>query len=310
VTVLLLDPTGRMAVAGAVHEIIPLNDGSLVVWKPAMPLALGFYRLTITDEWTSPEPIDLQVVEPFSDEPPQIMLEPSTSMIVSASDTACCSLPDAMSTGGTPPDQCFVTRQDVVASVDPGMWSTEPATRLNQYLFRLRPVHLQESDVVDSWLPFELVDALTYYDEKDEYCFELEAWRLSTGDKTTYDGPACAGGVERTLGNFEVEVEDSALERDVCFSPPDAQKDRWCAINERACDDTSADDCAQFRYVCEGGPLPRGWNGVAIGDRDRSSSEGCATVPGARSGSTSAALLLLLALAPRTAHRRNRRRAQ
>ena len=296
VTVSMTDSEG-MVIDGSTRAVTTLSTASLlIVWKPELELVPGSYAVTLSALYSGATPsMQVEVVPAIPDELPPIAGSPSTSVITGNSTSECCGSPFENQSF----EKCFPTMQMIVASVQAGVSSSAAVSRTAQYLFRLKDDELDSSGLLETglWTPLELLEGVVFRERRDEYCVVLEAQNLATEEVESYEDPLCAPGVDRELGSFDVEVENSTLVQSSCWLPPPQYQGRWCKINEHACDTRPSADCEHYDHVCNDGPVPVAWQGLGGPIFSANpSSDGCSTNPRARSHSMLAALLPVVAM--------------
>jgi len=255
-SVTVVDAAGT-AVPGAVHEAATslMSGGCIYAWVPSMPLALGFYEVTIVHPWseglTARE--RFEVVAPFVGLPP-ITTEPSANLLTRPLSVACCA------TRMRTPGACFTEQVENIVHLEPGLSSSAGSAQLNQFLFRIRPAEESGSSATDvPWVPLEQVTRAIFFDQQDEYCVRIGALSIATMTEQDYEAPACAPAVAQPIGAVRVLPEPGVLAMDGCAVPPSGFEEAWCEAN-RSARDGSEDEREHYAFVCTGGRRPASWD--------------------------------------------------
>jgi len=307
----VVDENGT-GVPGMLHRAGVSEHGEILAWVPNAPLAIGTITVTLRSlyETVPPRVHRVRVTAPFPNALPPIDMDVSASLIVRPEIRECC-----LGVPGGPPNGCFATRRESYVTVSPGFTSPVPSPFLDQYLFRIQPAPGSvDGEGTELFMPFEQVDAASFFQTADEYCLQVDALNIATQAISTYAFTACTEGVHGLVASLELNVALDNLEYDACPLPPDSQADVWCGVNADLCSGEDSTACAIRSHVCEGAPQPAivtaflSGQSLPAGDTQGGSSGGdpqaCSAAPWSRSrGSLSAALWLLTLVALRLRRR-------
>jgi len=211
----------------------------------------------------------VRFVEPLQDGWPELTSMASLSLRTGETQT-CCLLSDGAQESFF---GCTIVARAVSVAVEPGLSSSSPAVLLHQFLFRYTA---PDGDVIVApWnKPVELASSET----AEEYCYEIEAIDVVTGETHAYEeleGRCAAHGDLEPLGHQRFSIPDSALESGVCPLPPPGFGPRWCDVNNRRCDfDGAPPDCHFYDYTCSDGDHPGGgWEPAAVSEESDAGSD-------------------------------------
>jgi hypothetical protein len=246
-------------VPGAAHEVGALRFGGLIfAWVPDEPFQPGTYTVTKRHPYDSSlfAPEDIEVIEPASAEPPLMNSVPSASEVSTRSESYCCM--DPISEDRRP---CTVVEQSSVIHVEGGLSSAEPASKLNQYLFRYEAAHGSGLfTVTKRFMPIDQLPPVIFESEADQYCFVLKVLNVATLEEHEYpELPSCAERGTLHVGPTRFAPDPQVLDPGLCPFPPRELRSAWCISNERACEAEPGERCAQYEHVCRNGPLPQRW---------------------------------------------------
>lgn len=253
----VLDRDGS-PIPGTHRSVGEVVDGrTLYAWLPEHPLQPGPVSVTLFDPFDSSlaQLEELQVIEAIDDALPEIMSAPSASELTGNYERVCCQVPVANLAR-----ECAIIRQTTVIQVDGGLWSSDPATKLNQYLFRYSP-HTGIGTASIRPRPLETLAPIRFVNAADEYCFELTALNVATLEERVYrDLPSCAARGELSLGTVDVEPQAAFFSPQSCPFPLPEFEAQWCEINQDVCEAGMTDHCEQYAYICDDGPRPERWS--------------------------------------------------
>jgi hypothetical protein len=205
---------------------------------------------------------------------------------------------------------CTVVEQNSVIHVEGGLSSTEPASKLNQYLFRYEAaIGSGLVTVTNRFMPIDQLPPVIFESEADQYCFVLKVLNVATLEEHAYgELPSCAERGTLHVGPTRFAPDPQVLDPGLCPFPPRELRSAWCISNELACEAEPGERCAQYRHVCHDGPLPQRWVDMGLPGRivfsdstptDQSESDALCSVrpPGrAKLRSTTGALALIALL--------------
>lgn len=254
-------------VPGTAREVGALRFGGLIfAWVPDAPFQPGKYSVNKLHPYDSSLAAleEIEVIEPISPEPLALISVPSASEVSTRSESYCCM--DPISEDLNP---CTVVEQNSVIHVEGGLSSAEPASKLNQYLFRYEAARGSGlHTVTDRFMPIDQLPPVIFESEADEYCFVLKALNVATLEEHAYgDLPGCAERGRLHVGPTRFEPDPLVLDPGLCPFPPRELRSAWCVSNERACEGASGESCAQYRHVCHDGPLPQRWVDMGLPGR-------------------------------------------
>lgn len=254
-------------VLGTAHEVGALRFGGLIfAWAPVEPFEPGTYSVKIVHPYDSSlfAHHDIEVIEPIGAEPPALISVPSASEVSTRSESYCCNDPIS---GDRHP--CTVVEQSSVIHVEGGLSSTEPASKLNQYLFRyLAAPGSGLYTVTDRFMPIDQLPPVIFESEADQYCFVLKVLNVATLEEHAYgELPSCAERGKLHVGPTRFEPDPQVLDPGLCPFPPRELRSEWCISNERVCEAEPGESCAQYRHVCHDGPLPQRWVDMGLPGR-------------------------------------------
>ena len=291
--VLLVRAPGRAIVEGKQYRIGALpNLGGIYVWLPNEPFQLGEYTVQQShiEETGEPRTDTITVIEPHDGNPPNVMIEPSVSMVVVPGERACCMTPSQERI-----ERCAIISSIASAQVSAGLSSIEPASKLNQFLFRFEPAAKADSNPTQKVFgTFENAGPLTFAEEAEEYCFSLSALDVVTLEQHVYsDLTSCVPRGDVVIGVIASDPPPAFFDLRRCPVPPAGFEQPWCRTNDWACTMGSMVECELHQHVCADGPLPSLWRAIPSGLAAPKRSSGCAV---ARSQSTGRAWVAWLAL--------------
>jgi hypothetical protein len=252
VTVTSSDDPEALPIAGSLHSLFHYQ-----VWVGEAPLPEGAYSVAIDRNFAGGEtPAAALFVEPRT--PARPALE-SSALLNIARDVSifdCCwSLTDRI----PPLLSCFPIQTIDQATLAVTLTTTEPLSALTQLLFRVSAVGGERGNPA----PFgEHPESLIFPAQADSYCYEVEAFEITTGASYLFDGPArcIPHGSEAALEVHELAVDSARLDRAVCPAPPANLNDAWCERNLAACEAEAeaSTACSLAGHVCRGEPRPAG----------------------------------------------------
>lgn len=312
-------PPGPL-IAGSLRAI----DETRWVWMADATLPEGLYSVIVHNGTYEP-PLEERfgvtgVREPHK---PALTSAPEIA-ITQTSENACCW---TLANNVRMDTACFpIARHDQI-ELRAHIATTEPSSALTQLLFAIEPSIAEPELLADD------VPPAVFAMQADEYCFDLTAIEITTGERYTFDElTRCVPhGELPPLQTGPVEEPTFALQAEQCAAPPVGYEARWCELNKGDCTEHGDQPrCALFSSVCGDGGPPGMTTGGAAGnadpppnagtgesmadaaasDREASPADGCSVKP-TRANQTSRALALLCAgLALARAGARARRRRQ
>jgi hypothetical protein len=237
------------------------NVAGYWAWVPSEPLEQGTLQVSLTlfgfnGAVSTEVGYPIEVVRPYVRKAPGLVSEPSASLHSTPLESVCCVTWD----GTQPvPTVCnAISYQDRVL-LGPGLISADPDIALRQHAFAVYRALPEERQLVGVGLWQEWPEII-FEDQADEYCFEIEATDFSTGRTYQYRNltPRCAEhGTLPDLERHDTDLTDDALDRFQCEIPPRGYEERWCALNDDACQKSpEAAGCRFDDFVCHGGQLP------------------------------------------------------
>jgi hypothetical protein len=276
--VLLVRASGGAIVEGAHHRIGVLpNLGAIYVWLPKEPFQLGTYSVQQNHQQSGEQRDDtITVIEPHDGTPPSVMIEPSVSMVVVPGERACCKTPNHEDI-----DRCTIISSITSAQVSAGLSSVEPASKINQFLFRFESAASADSNPEKKVFgTFENAGPIAFDEPSELFCFSLRALDVVTLEQHVYsDLAGCVPRGDVTIGVIASDPPPAFFDMRRCPVPPPRFERPWCSTNDWACTMGSMVECELHQHVCDDGPLPSLWRAVPEGfaapERDR----GCAVAP-------------------------------
>lgn len=262
-----VEVTGASSAVSVPGQLVQLSD-QFWAWHANSPPEPGKYVVGVTDSAMTWDGVHIDFEEPTERVWPELMGAASVSHVLGTTEKSCCRI-------GSGEDfvdyACFTLVETRSAALHPGLSSPSSVAQLNQYLFRYRKVGESSDPLV---VPWSSDVSLDFYVDSDEYCYEVEAIDLVTGEGHAYDTvQRCAShGDFEALGVTRYAIADAGLSSTVCPMPPERFTDHWCEVNEAPCDVAQAPPhCFYYRYACEGGPYPTegGWLSPEAIPRDR-----------------------------------------
>lgn len=282
--VLLVRAPGGAIVEGKQHRIGALpNLGGIYVWIPNEPFQLGEYSVQqshIKD--TGEQRTDtITVIEPHDGSRPNVMIEPSVSMVVVPGDRACCMTPSHEEI-----ERCAIVSSITSAQVSAGLSSSEPASKLNQFLFRFESAANAGSNPDQKVFgTFENAGPLTFEEAAEEFCFSLRALDVVTLEQHVYsDLAGCVPRGDVVIGVIASNPPPAFFDLRRCPVPPFGFEQPWCGTNDWACTMGSTVECELHQHVCADGPLPSLWRSVPEGFAPPDHGGGCAVARAQRDG--------------------------
>jgi hypothetical protein len=251
VSVTRSDDPGAGPFAGSVHSLFHYR-----VWVGEAPLPLGAYSVTIDGTPFGSGSAAIQIAAPRTLARPAIESEAALVVTREVPIIDCCwTLTDRV----PPLLSCFTVQREDQASLSVTLSSGEPASVLSQLLFRVTAVGAEAANPLRL---AELYSLLVFPAQADEYCYQVEAFEITTGESYLFDGrELCVPhGNEAALETRSVPVGESQLHRAICPAPPAEQRVAWCSFNLAACEgeEEGTAACSLAGHVCRGEPRPAG----------------------------------------------------
>jgi hypothetical protein len=247
VTVIVRDGDEKL-VGGDVLESQFGETEGWATWVPTERLASGRkYEITVdSDDFTEPYEWQFQSTEATSDVPRRDELAFTAEAMVQTQGERVCCEESALDSCGQ--KACFTWSEadDVVVRL-----SLEIAQSSSQFVvsgeFRTR----QETVPLDARVFYGMTGVLMPADMDDEYCYEITARHLVTGQETTFSD--CIPASDVPLPHVSAELAQRR-EDDLrsCIVPPQEHEDAWCdafadRIGTARC---SSDECQNATAVC------------------------------------------------------------
>jgi hypothetical protein len=233
---------------GSLHERLGYR-----VWIPDAPMPEGSYEVLIAAPSYKNQPTAfIEITSARSPRKPELTSNPSASSEVGGDSYACCSPPVVL---GEIPQSCFLAESQRYVTVLPDLVVNDSLPAMTQLLFRIGP---SDAAVAEPGL-FAGPYTLFFTELADEYCFDVEAFEITTGERYTFEElDRCAPhGDLPAPAVIRHEVPDYVLYRGACSPPPAGFEERWCALNEAACLANPAEaGCTIAGQVCRGEPAP------------------------------------------------------
>jgi hypothetical protein len=291
--VLLVRAAGGAIVEGKHRRIGALpNLGAIYVWIPKEPFQPGTYSVQQDHIHAANErrTDTITVTEPHDGSAPNVMIEPSVSMVVVPGERACCMTPTHEGI-----DRCAIVSSITSAQVTPGLSSVEPASKVNQFLFRFESAANAESDPAHKIFgTFENAGAIAFDEDAEVFCFSLRALDVVTLEQHVYsDLASCVPRGDIVIGVVASDPPPAFFDLRRCPVPPLGFERPWCDTNDWACTMGSMAECELHQHVCDDGPLPSLWRSVPEGFASPDRDGGCTAV---RSRSDGRASIVWLAL--------------
>jgi len=267
-------------VEGSQRRVGALSDlGGVYAWVPHEPFLPGAHLVYQTHrQHAQLQRTDmLTVIEPHDGTPPRVTSEPSASTMLVPGAQACCMTPAAERI-----ERCVFVSSLASVQVTAGLSSMDPASKLNQFLFRFEPASSSASSTASSFgpsdfEPFENAGPLTFDQEVDEFCFVLRALNVVTLEEHVYsDVPSCVARGDLPVGEVPAEPPTTFYDLRRCLVPPEGFEPQWCTANAWACEMGMKEDCELHQHVCDNGPLPGRWKLQSLGLAPQEREESCA----------------------------------
>jgi hypothetical protein len=262
-------------IAGTLHERL-----GHWVWMADTPMPEGSYAVLIATQTFSNQPSQLiEVTSARNPAKPALTSDPIAGSEVAGEVEACCSAPTPL---GETLQSCFLVASQRYVTLSPGLLSADSPSAMTQLLFRVTP---SSADSVADPSLFWDAYSLHFTEQADEYCFDLEAFEITTGERYTFEElDRCAPHGELPApARMSHDVPDSALDRTVCTVPPGGYEERWCELNEAECvPGQILAGCGYVGELCRGEPAPAGGSsGAGAGGAASTAGEaGAAGSPG------------------------------
>jgi hypothetical protein len=297
---------GGLQIAGS----IAVTDATVRVLTPdGQPVTGKLTTYQATTVWTPDRPLSPGVTYdvmllPMSSSGPsnsyKILVTPArvparpavTSMLtVSRFDEKaglqCCSSPSGVTTDAD--RMCFASQTASYVAMKIELATTAATPELAQYLFKVGIPVLNQDGAYGPFGSLPLTYNLQF--AANEYCFNLEAMDIASGQRFAYADlmPLCQPhGNLGTIGTQPIAIDFAAvLAHAVCPNPPASYVTQWCAINAACSGTPSQAGCEQFGQLCRGEPPPSA--GTAAGRAAAGSGgtikAGSAGAPGMAGGS-------------------------
>ena len=239
------------SVEAALEKVVPWVGGSLHIYRPAQPLAVGArYEVSAPAEASSaPHFLAFDVTTAASVAAPiqgvRVTLELHA---IGLEPTACC--PESRSSCGPP--FCFLTREravphlSLIAPAPPMVNGREVAQPFIYRAFRVEP---DSQEAITTGTPSWLLFGVAFEEARSRYCLRVEAESLVDGSVFRPE-PFCQDHRDLgPLGERAAAITD-LLETPACLLPPAELTAEWCAVNRARCKDPASDDCQHYPRLC------------------------------------------------------------
>lgn len=246
--------TGAL-VAGATLLISP----GRMSWTPLEPPDPGRYLVNALDSHGGRIAEVMTFIAAQDRAWPVLISAASLSQITENTERACCTLDEGL--GEVTEFFCVPTLETTYVLLDPGLSSASSLVTTNQYLFRYTVPAVSDAEQI---MPWSTPATFQIYEMRDEYCYEIEAIDLVTGEIKPYpelSNRCVSHGQLAAPGQKQLPVPDAALSSALCPLPPAGLESKWCTLNEPHCAATVASrDCHFYGYTCLDDAYPGpGW---------------------------------------------------
>lgn len=232
-----------------------LTDGvGWIVWKADAQLTLDeTYRVVVdSEDLAGGDPEHLfQAVAAATTTTAEISVERNDSSHLEFSgESVCCEEGFVDSCGG---GGCSLVDAKATPFVDIILdWSTPDAVYQDQFLFQARMFN-EKIDEVTAWQ--QGPSLYLRYEPASEYCYELVARHVPSGDETPVASD-CVKGSSIELPDLEAALADNKQHLfATCTIPPAGYEDAWCATFKEAiasgsCDKINTEPCEAALAAC------------------------------------------------------------
>jgi hypothetical protein len=252
------------------------------VWTANVALPEGSYTVSISDpSFPGVTEYVVEITGERAFQKPVLTSEPQIAIHEQNAEYACCwSLTNGVRVEGS----CFAVEWQEGVLLSTNVATSESPSALTQLLFQITPA-MQPGFI--ELTPFGGAIAFSFDTQADEYCFDISAIEITTGELYTFDElERCVPHDVRALTMRAAEPSATDLDPTICPAPPDGFEASWCELNEEPCAaEPDRVGCELAGHVCRGEPLPGAVTTGGTGGMTSSAGAGGASGMSGESGS-------------------------